>query len=152
VVEYGMTDHDSEFDVEQRQRNLTAVRAGIEAWGSGTGSPFPLLADDATWEITGNSDAAGIYSSRAELMTRVIVPLAARMSTPLIPVIRALYSDGDTVMALFDAEGLALDGQPYRNTYAWFMQFNGDRIVKATAFYDSVAFNDLWRRVTPMLD
>jgi ketosteroid isomerase-like protein len=147
-----MTDHDSEFDVEQRQRNLTAVRAGIEAWGSGTGSPFPLLADDATWEITGNSDAAGVYSSRAELMTRVIVPLAARMSTPLIPVIRALYSDGDTVMALFDAEGLALDGQPYRNTYAWFMQFNGDRIVKATAFYDSVAFNDLWRRVTPMLD
>jgi ketosteroid isomerase-like protein len=147
-----MTDHDSEFDVEQRQRNLTAVRAGIEAWGSGTGSPFPLLADDATWEITGNSDAAGVYSSRAELMTRVIVPLAARMSTPLIPVIRALYSDGDTVIALFDAEGLALDGQPYRNTYAWFMQFNGDRIVKATAFYDSVAFNDLWRRVTPMLD
>ncbi|WP_319435561.1 nuclear transport factor 2 family protein [Mycobacterium sp. RTGN5] len=147
-----MTDHDSEFDVEQRQRNLTAVRVGIEAWGSGTGSPFPLLADDATWEITGNSDAAGIYSSPAELMTRVIVPLAARMSTPLIPVIRALYSDDDTVIALFDAEGLALDGQPYRNTYAWFMQFNGDRIVKATAFYDSVAFNDLWRRVTPMLD
>jgi ketosteroid isomerase-like protein len=32
------------------------------------------------------------------------------------------------------------------------MQFSGDRIVKATAFYDSVAFNDLWRRVTPMLD
>ncbi len=137
---------------EQRQRNLTAVRAGIEAWGSGTGSPFPLLADDATWEITGNSDAAGIYSSREELMTRVIIPLAARMSTPLIPVIRAMYGDGDTVIALFDAEGMALDGQPYRNTYAWFLQFSGDRIVKATAFYDSVAFNDLWRRVTPMLD
>ena len=85
-------------------------------------------------------------------MTRVIIPLAARMSTPLIPVIRALYGDGDTVIALFDAEGTALDGQPYRNTYAWFLQFSGDRVVKATAFYDSVAFNDLWRRVTPVLD
>jgi ketosteroid isomerase-like protein len=85
-------------------------------------------------------------------MTRVIIPLAARMSTPLSPVIRAMYSDGDTVIALFDAEGMTLDGQPYRNTYAWFMQFSGDRIVKATTFYDSVAFNDLWRRVTPMLD
>ena len=147
-----MTDHDSEFDVGQRQRNLAAVRAGIEGWVSGTGSPFVLLADDAIWEITGNSEAAGIYPSRAELMTRVIVPLASRMSTPLIPVIRALYSDGDTVIALFDAEGTALDGQPYRNTYAWFMQFRGDRIVKVTAFYDSIAFNDLWRRVTPVLD
>ncbi|NTY58275.1 nuclear transport factor 2 family protein [Mycolicibacterium sphagni] len=137
---------------EQRQRNLAAVRAGIEGWGSGTSSPFPLLAEDATWEITGNSEAAGIYSSRAELMTRVIVPLATRMATPLIPVIRALYSDGDTVIALFDAEGMARDGRPYRNTYAWFLQFSGDRIVKGTAFYDSIAFNDLWRRVTPMLD
>jgi ketosteroid isomerase-like protein len=144
-----MTDHDSEFDGGQRQRNLAAVRAGIEGWGSGTGSPFALLADDVTWEITGNSDAAGIYSSRAELMTRVIVPLAGRMSAPLIPVIRALYRDGDTVIALFDAEGTARDGQPYRNTYAWFMQFRGDRIVKVTAFYDSVAFNDLWHRVAP---
>ena len=147
-----MTDDDSAFDVEQQQRNVAAVRAGIEGWASGTNSPFVLLADDATWEITGNSDAAGTYSGRAELMSRVIVPLAARMSTPLIPAIRALFCDGDTVIALFDAESTATDGQPYRNTYAWFMQFRGDCIVKVTAFYDSVAFNDLWRRVTPVLD
>ncbi|WP_179471861.1 nuclear transport factor 2 family protein [Mycolicibacterium vinylchloridicum] len=147
-----MTDHDSEFDCEQRQRNVHAVRAGIEAWGSGTGSPFALLADDVSWEITGNSDVAGIYSSKAELMTRVIVPLAARMSAPLIPAIRALFSDGDTVIALFDAEGTARDGRPYCNSYAWFMQFRGDRVAKVTAFYDSIAFNDLWRRVTPVVD
>ena len=48
-----------------------------------------------------------------------------------------------------DAEGMARDNQPYRNTYAWFMQFRGNRIVKVTAFYDSIAFNDVWRRVTP---
>ncbi|OBJ47678.1 hypothetical protein A9W95_06485 [Mycobacterium sp. 1423905.2] len=56
------------------------------------------------------------------------------MATRPIPVIRALYSDGDTVIALFDAEGVALDDRPYRNSYAWFMQFRGDRIVKVTAF------------------
>jgi ketosteroid isomerase-like protein len=144
-----MTDHDPEFDNEQGQRNLAAVRAGIEAWASGTGSPFDLLADDATWEITGNSDASGVYSSREEFLNRVIAPLTARMSTRLIPVIHALYRDGDTVIALFEAEGMARDDRPYRNNYAWFMQFRGDRIVKVTAFYDSIAFNDLWRRVTP---
>ena len=71
------------------------------------------------------------------------------MSTRLVPVIRSLYRDGDTVIALFDAEGMARDNQPYRNTYAWFMQFRGNRIDKVTAFYDSIAFNDVWRRVTP---
>lgn len=145
-----MTEHTTVSDSEG-QRNLVAVRTGLEAWASGTGSPFDLLTDDATWEITGNSDAAGIYSSRAEFLDRVIVPLTKRMSTRLIPVIRSLYRDGDTVIALFDAEGTALDNRPYRNTYAWFMQFRGDRIVKVTAFYDSIAFNDVWRRVTPTL-
>jgi ketosteroid isomerase-like protein len=133
----------------QGQRNLDAVRTGLEAWASGTGSPFDLLADDATWEITGNSDAAGVYSSRAEFLERVIAPLTKRLSTRLVPVIRGLYRDGHMVIALFDAEGTARDNQPYRNTYAWFMQFRGDRIVRVTAFYDSIAFNDVWRRVTP---
>lgn len=134
---------------DQRQRNVDAVRAGLEGWAAGTGSPFDLLADDATWEITGSSDAAGTYTGRDQFVSGVIAPLVARLSTRLTPVIRALYRDGDTVIALFDAEGIALDGQPYRNTYAWFMEFRGDRIAKVTAFYDSVAFNDLWCRVTP---
>jgi ketosteroid isomerase-like protein len=144
-----MSNHITGSDNDAGQRNLAAVRAGIEAWGAGTGSPFDLLADDAIWEITGNSDAAGIYSSRAEFLDRVIVPLTKRMSTRLVPVIRSLYRDGDTVIALFDAEGMARDNRPYRNSYAWFMQFRGDRIVRVTAFYDSVAFNEVWRRVTP---
>lgn len=133
----------------QGQRNLDAVRAGLAAWAAGTGSPFDLLADDATWEITGNSDAAGIYSGRSDFLAHVIAPLTARMSTRLVPVIRGLYRDGDTVIALFDAEGTARDGLPYRNTYAWFMEFRGDRIAQVTAFYDSIAFDDLWRRVAP---
>ncbi len=37
----------------------------------------------------------------------------------------------------------------YDNTYAWFMRMAGGRVVEVSAFYDSIAFNDLWRRVTP---
>jgi hypothetical protein len=71
------------------------------------------------------------------------------MSSRLVPSIRNMYADGDTVVVFFDAEGTARDGKPYRNTYAWLLQLRDDKIVKASAFFDSVAFNEFWQRVTP---
>ncbi|MEN4475500.1 nuclear transport factor 2 family protein [Mycolicibacterium cosmeticum] len=134
---------------DQELRNLATVQHGLDAWRDGTGSPYDALADDATWEITGNSVAARIYTSKEDFMANVIRPFNARMSTPLLPTVRSLYADGDTVIAFFDAEGTARDGLPYRNTYAWFLQLRDDKIVTASAFFDSLAFNDLWQRVVP---
>jgi hypothetical protein len=37
----------------------------------------------------------------------------------------------------------------YRNTPAWFMTFNGRKVVDGTAFYNSIAFNELWK-ATPV--
>ncbi len=52
-----------------------------------------------------------------------------------------------TVRAGFDAEGTARDGVPYRDTYSWFLTLADNQIVKGTAFFDSIAFNDFWQRV-----
>jgi ketosteroid isomerase-like protein len=134
---------------DQETRNLATVRGGFDAWRDRTGSPYDALADDATWEITGNSVAARTYTSKEDFLANVIRPFNARMSSRLIPTIRSIYADGDTVIVFFDAEGTARDGIPYRNTYAWFLQLREDKIVKASAFFDSVAFNDLWQRVVP---
>jgi ketosteroid isomerase-like protein len=78
-----------------------------------------------------------------------IRPFNARMQAPLRPTIRGLYVDGPTVIVHFDAEGLARDGLPYRNTYTWYLEMRAGKVVRGTAFYDSVAFNDLWSRVAP---
>ena len=34
-------------------------------------------------------------------------------------------------------------------TYAWFMTLTGGKVIDGTACYDSIAFNELWHRVTP---
>jgi uncharacterized protein len=52
-------------------------------------------------------------------MEVVINPFNARLSKPLVPTVRGLYAAGDMVIALFDGEGTARDGRPYRNTYSW---------------------------------
>jgi ketosteroid isomerase-like protein len=128
-------------------RNLATVRAGFDAWRAGTGSPYDALAENATWEIVGNSVAARVYTGKEDFLANVIRPFNARMSQRLVPTIRDIYTDGDTVIVFFDAEGVARDGIPYRNTYAWFLTLNDGQIVRASAFFDSIAFNDLWQRV-----
>jgi ketosteroid isomerase-like protein len=129
--------------------NKAIVQRSFDAWAAGTGSPYDLLAEDATWTIAGNSLASKTYPSRAAFIGEVIQPFVARMSVGLKPVIREIHTDGSTVIVHFDAAGTAKDGKPYINTYAWFLDLSGGKIVKATAFYDSVAFNDLWTRVQP---
>ncbi|MDV3257409.1 MAG: nuclear transport factor 2 family protein, partial [Sphingomonas sp.] len=120
-----------------------------QAWADGTGSPYDLLSEDASWTITGNSLAAKTYNTKAAFISEVIQPFNARMQARLLPSVHRLYSEGDTVIAYFDAQGIALDGQTYSNTYVWILEMKESRIVRAVAFFDAIAFDDLWRRVRP---
>ena len=130
-------------------RNRALVEKAFDAWANGTGSPYDLLADDVSWTIVGHSDASGTYPSRAAFMSEVIGPFGARMRQGLRPSIRQLVTQGDTVIIFFDASGIAKDGKPYANTYAWFWEMRDGRVIRAHAFFDSIVFNVFWRRVTP---
>jgi uncharacterized protein len=134
-------------DIETR--NKAVVQASFDAWRAGTGSPYDLLADDASWTIVGHSAASKTYPSKEAFMREVIRPFNARMSVGLKPTIRHLYAEGDTVIIFFDASGTARDGQPYSNTYAWFLDMRDGKVVNAFAFFDSVVFNEFWQRVKP---
>jgi ketosteroid isomerase-like protein len=139
---------EAQYTAEEK-RNLALVQQGLDAWRDGTGSPYDLLAETAAWTITGNSVVSRTYPSREAFLRDVIRPFNARMRDRLIPTVHRLYVDGDTVVALFDAKGVARDGVPYDNSYAWFLVMRDGRIVRATAFFDAIAFNDFWSRVRP---
>lgn len=130
-------------------RNRLKVEAAFAAWRDGNGSPYDLLADDVNWTIVGRSDASRTYASREAFMHEVIQPFNARMRGRLNPTIRSIHVDGEDVIIFFDANGIALDGESYSNTYAWFWTMREGRVVRAYAFFDSIAFNQLWRRITP---
>jgi ketosteroid isomerase-like protein len=133
---------------ETEAENLKKVKDAFEAWKKGTGSPYQLLDDNVSWTIVGNSLASKEYTGRKAFIDEVITPFNARMSKPLVPTIRNIYADRDTVIVLFDAEGTAKDGKIYANTYSWFLQFKNGRIDRAIAFFESIHFNELWTRVS----
>jgi uncharacterized protein len=89
------------------------------------------------------------YHSRKEFLDEVIGPLNARLAKPLVPAVKGIYADGDTVIIFFTATATAKDGVPYRNVYSWYLQIKDAKIVKATAFFDTKALDEFWTRVSP---
>jgi ketosteroid isomerase-like protein len=138
----------AQADVEEKNRRT--VQTAFDNWRRASGSPYDLLASDAKWTIAGRSVVAGTYSSRRDFMDQVVVPFKARLSTPLVPTVRAIYADGDTVIVLWDGAAMARDGKSYENTYSWYLKMRDGKIISATALYDPIAFDDLWKRVRPV--
>jgi ketosteroid isomerase-like protein len=132
--------------------NREIAADAFRAWSRGEGYVSAIFADEMTWEIVGRSRAAGTYGSARQFSDEVLEPFGARFAAdaPFRPVaVRGLYADGDTVVVLWDGEGTTTAGTTYRNTYAWFLTFGDGRVVHGTAFYDSIAFDELWDDVAP---
>jgi uncharacterized protein len=134
--------------------NRDIVAAAFHSWADGTGYVGSIFADDMTWEITGRSAASGKFSSTQQFMDDVLHPFGARFGRddPFRPVnIRAIYDDEDnsTVIVLWDGQGTTTAGTIYQNTYAWFLTLRDGKVIDGTAFYDSIAFNELWDDVIP---
>ena len=138
--------------VTETEANREVVRRAFESWQHGTGPITDLFAPDMVWRIEGHSAASRQYRTRQEFVDEVLAPFGARFATsePFRPIeIRSITADGDTVVVVWDGRGIANDGRPYENSYAWIMRLAGGRVVDGTAFFDSISFNDLWERVRP---
>jgi uncharacterized protein len=134
------------------ESNRRTIRAAFEAWRDGTAPITDVFADDMVWRIEGHSVASREYASKQELIDEVLAPFGARFPAGerFRPVdIRSVHADGDTAIVVWHGRGVANDGRPYENSYAWIMQLRDGKVVDGTAFYDSISFNDLWERVPP---
>ncbi|WP_442886711.1 nuclear transport factor 2 family protein [Congregicoccus parvus] len=120
--------------------NREIVIDAFERWVEGTGTPFEFLADDATWTILGPTPTAGTYSLK-RLREEILSPFQARLATPLVPVVRAIHADGDTVIVLFEGTARLVDGERYVNSYAWFFRFERGQVRAVTAVLDLTAFD-----------
>lgn len=136
----------------ETQSNHEIIRRAFESWRDDGATITNIFAPDMVWRIEGHSLASREYGSSQEFIDYVLTPFGARFSReePFRPVrIRSITADGDTVVVVWDGRGIAADGKPYANSYAWIMRLSDGKVVDGTAFYDSISFNDLWTRIQP---
>ena len=127
--------------------DLKIVEKAFEEWMEGTSYVSRLFAPEMTWEIVGRSAASARYRGADEFIAEVLEPFGRRFSAsePFRPVkIRGIYADGPTVIVLWDGAGTTITGTTYENTYAWILRLDQGLIVDGIAFYDSIAFDELW--------
>ena len=138
VIVLGLEPVAAKPDAESTNRTLVAE--AFERWARQAGTPFELLADDATWTILGPTPTAGTYTL-PRLRADLLAPFQARLETPLTPHVRAIHEDGDTVIVLFEATARLRSGHRYVNSYAWFFRFEDGRVKNVTAVLDLTAFD-----------
>ena len=139
-------------DPTETESNRESIRRAFQAWQDGTGAIADIFDPDLVWRIEGHSLASREYTSSQDFIDEVLAPFGARFAAgePFRPSdVRSIHADDDTVIVVWDGHGVANDGQPYENSYAWIMRLRDGKVVDGTAFYDSISFNDLWTRIQP---
>jgi ketosteroid isomerase-like protein len=132
--------------------NRQIVTDAFAAWSTGTGDITDLFAEDMRWEITGRCVAGGVYQPARQFVEEVLTPFGARFTAqdPFRPVlIRGIHEDPSTDMVIvaWNGAGTTTIGTTYTDTVAWLLRMRDGKVVEGTAFFDSIAFNELWQDV-----
>ncbi|MFB4393136.1 nuclear transport factor 2 family protein [Pseudomonas sp. LS_1] len=128
--------------------NKTIVSAAFERWAAGGSNFFnEVLSPNVVWTVEGSGPSAGTYRGLDDLIVRAVRPLTARLSTPIRPIAKRIWADGDHVIVNWRGEATARDGKPYTNDYAWIMRMEQGRAGAVTAFLDLTAFDEVLRRI-----
>lgn len=128
--------------------NKQAVSQAFDRWAAGGTTFFSdILTSDVIWTIKGSGPSAGVYHGVDEFVSKAVQPFAARLSTPVRPVSKQVWADGEHVIIQWDGTGMARDGQPYRNSYAWIFRMRDGKAYEVSAYLDLPAYDDVLQRI-----
>lgn len=138
----------AQADANVEARNKQAVSQAFESWAAGGTTFFSdILTPDVLWTIKGSGPSAGVHRGVDAFVAGAVQPFAARLSTPVRPVSKQLWADGDHVIIQWDGTGMARDGQPYRNSYAWIFRMRDGKAYEVSAYLDLPAYDDVLQRI-----
>lgn len=128
--------------------NKRIVTDAFDRWAAGGTTFFnDLLHENAIWRIKGSGPSASEFRGRDVFVDRAVRPFANRLSTPVRPTAVRIFADGDHVIAHWEGSGVARDGKPYANSYAWIMRMQDGKAAEVTAYLDLAPYDDILRRI-----
>lgn len=135
-------------NVDTEARNKQIVSEAFDRWAEGGTTFFSdMLTPDVIWTIKGSSPSAGVYRGLDPFVEQAVRPFVSRLSTPVRPVSKQVWADGDHVVIQWDGTAVARDGQAYNNSYAWIFHMRNGKAIEVTAFLDLAPYDDVLRRI-----
>ncbi|WP_252270782.1 nuclear transport factor 2 family protein [Pseudomonas subflava] len=133
-------------DVEARNKQI--VTEAFDRWAAGGTTFFSdVLSPDVVWTIKGSGPSAGTFHGRDAFVEKAVRPFVSRLSTPIKPISKQVWADGDHVIIQWDGEGVASDGQAYKNSYAWIFHMRDGKAVGVIAYLDLTPYDDVLQRI-----
>lgn len=130
------------------ETNRRAVSDAFARWAAGGNTFFSdILTPDVIWTIEGSSPSAGVYRGMTDFVDRAVRPFVSRLSSPIRPTSYRVWADGEHVIINWEGSGMARDGQPYANRYAWIFRMRDGKAVEVNAFLDLAPYDDVLRRI-----
>lgn len=135
-------------ETDMEARNAQIVTEAFDRWAAGGTTFFnDIVASNVSWTIKGSGPSAGTFKGRDVFIEQAVRPFVSRLSTPIRPVSKQVWADGDHVVIHWDGAGVARDGKPYTNSYAWIFRMHNGKAVDVTAFLDLAPYDDVLRRI-----
>jgi ketosteroid isomerase-like protein len=129
-------------------QNRQIVADAFTRWAAGGNNFFAEVLDaDVVWTIEGSGPSAGRHAGRQNFVDQAVRPFVSRLSQPVRPVSQQVWADGEHVIVHWEGKGVARDGVPYHNRYAWILRMRDGKAVEVTAFLDLAPYDDVLRRV-----
>lgn len=133
-------------DVEARNKQI--VTEAFDRWAAGGTTFFSdVLSPAVVWEIKGSGRSAGTFRGLDAFVEQAVRPFVSRLSTPIRPIRKQVWADGDHVIIQWDGEGVARDGQAYKNSYAWIFHMRDGKAVGVIAYLDLTPYDDVLERI-----
>ncbi|APO95095.1 nuclear transport factor 2 family protein [Xanthomonas vesicatoria] len=136
----------------QQVCNTQCVDAAFARWqAGGTGFFEDLLSPDVVWTIHGSGPSAGTLHGRDTLIDKAVRPLTERLASPLRPLRRQLWADGEHVIVQWQGAANLPNGDIYRNQYVWILRMRDGKAVQVDAYLDLAAYDAVLQRAPAQL-
>jgi ketosteroid isomerase-like protein len=88
----------------------------------------------------GPTESAKTYNL-LDFQEMVVKPFNQRLATRLKPTVHAIYQDNEEIIILFEAEATLINGEIYRNSYAWIFTMQQGQVTNVRAVVDLNAYD-----------
>lgn len=129
---------------EHGNKNKEAVAKAFGLWQKGTANFFDLLDENVAWMVSGSGTFSGTYTGKQDFIDRAVVPINDQLATKIKPELIDITAEGKIVWLHWRGTATTKTGVIYSNEYAWKLELENEKIIKAVAFLDQEKLDKLF--------